>query len=77
MALTYECILKKVGFSKKRDILTENIIATHRSLVKNCTAVEFPIVRTDYKNVVDTIHTAVQKYGFELDKMLESGEYQA
>ena len=40
MSFTFESILKKVKTSTNKIILTENIIATHRSIVKNCNAVK-------------------------------------
>ena len=45
--------LRQVG---NRTVLTENIIATHRSIVKICNA-----VKKDYNHVVTTLHTALQK----------------
>ena len=55
--------------STNRTILTENIIATHRSLVKNSTA-----VKRDYDYVIRILHTAIIKYGSRRDSMLKSGK---
>ena len=50
MSLTYESILKKIKLSNNRAILSKNIIATHRSVVKTSNAVP-----NDYMNVVRNV----------------------
>ena len=52
MSLTFESILKKVktSTSTNKTILTENIIATHRSIVKNCNAVKKIRIRIQTQN---------------------------
>ena len=62
LLLTYETILKKVKLSKNRLTLATNIMETHKSIVKDSTA-----VKDDYRNIVTQFYTFLNKYGSDKD----------